>query len=233
MKGRPLRFRNLPGRKYISGRDTFLRHRLVSQLAKKFNPTSILDVGGEGLLSLFMREVRVTTANTKSADIDYSGESLPVHDNSFDLVVSLDTIEHLPKTRRSAFIKDLYRVAKRGLIICAPFGTAEHVVYEKQLLESGLLSGESSVYLAEHVALGLPTPLEVSAMAGLFGAAIHYEGDFRKAKVTGNGPMRSAYLSLFFQTLCNMFDSLFGDMASHLKQSYGPYTNRFFLIAVK
>ena len=233
MKGRPLRFRNLPGRKYISGVDTFIRHRLVSELARNFRPTSILDCGGKGLLSLFMREVRVTTANIKSADINYSGESLPVLDNSFDLVVSLDTLEHLPRARRMAFIRDVQRVAKKGLIICAPFGTAEHLAYEKQFLAAGIQSGESSFYLAEHVKYGLPIPAEVVDMANILDVRIYYQGNFREIVTVKNSNRAQAYIALLSQVLRNIITDIRWHKGHHLSDSFTPYTNRFFLIAEK
>lgn len=122
-----MKFKKLPGRKYITGFDTFIRHRIMAALAYKFNPRTILDVGGEGMLKLFLPQIQITTANVKSSDICYSSDKLPLNGNSFDLAVSLDTIEHLPKNKRKKFLLELYRVSRKGFILCAPFGTPEHL----------------------------------------------------------------------------------------------------------
>ncbi len=226
-----MKFKNLPGRKYITGFDTFIRHRIVAALACKFNPGTILDVGGEGMLKLFLPQIQITTANVKSADICYSGDKMPLNDNSFDLVVSLDTMEHLPKNKRKDFLLELYRVSKKGFIICAPLGTSEHLDYEKKILASGKLSGDSYTYLAEHVDFGLPTPAEVSEMAELFSAKVFYEGDFREVGSSKNGIM--AYYGLLVQTIRNMVIDMFWQDNKYLRTNYEPCTNRFFLIAGK
>jgi hypothetical protein len=226
-----LKFEHLPGRKYITGFDTFIRHRVMAALAYKFNPGTILDVGGEGMLKLFLPQIQITTANVKSADIVYSGDKLPLNDNSFDLAVSLDTIEHLPKNKRKDFLLELYRVSKKGFIICAPLGTSEHLDYEKKVLASVKIAGNSSAYLAEHVKYGLPVPAEVSEMAGLFSAQVFYQGDFREVGNCKNRFM--AYYGLLVQTIRNMVINMFWQDNKHLKMDYEPCTNRFFMIAKK
>jgi len=223
-----MKCKKLPFRKYISGFDTFIRHRLVAALACKFNPRTILDVGGEGMLKLFLPRVQITTANVKSADISYSGDKLPLNDNSFDLVVSLDTIEHLPKNKRMNFLRELYRVSRKGFIFCAPFGTPEHLAYEKKILDSGVLSGDSHAYLAEHVKYGLPTPAEVSEMARQFSAQVFYQGDFRE--VERNKGKMMAYFGLFVQTIKNILIDMFWHEDKFLTINYAQYTNRFFLM---
>jgi hypothetical protein len=234
MREARLRFRNLPGRKYILGFDTFIRHRLVADLATNFRPTTVLDVGGEGTLGLFMRGVEVTSANIKESDIHYAGDKLPLSDDSFDLVVSLDTIEHLPGSARLPFLKELYRVCKKGTIVCGPLGTPEHSAHEKRVLESGLLSGASRDYLAQHVEFGLPNPTEVCQMAGCFGGDVYYQGDFRRdVKVKRNQTLLLGYLNLILQALENIFISTRWDISRHVKIDYSPYTNRCFLVCAK
>jgi ubiquinone/menaquinone biosynthesis C-methylase UbiE len=225
-----LRFNGLPGRRYILGSDTFIRHRLIVALVRKFNPITILDVGGEGMLKLFLPRVQVTAANVKSADICYSGDELPLNDNSFDLVVSLDTIEHLPNHKRKDFLYELYRVSRKGFILCAPLGTPEHVAYEKKILDSRKVSEHSNPYLAEHVKYGLPTPGEVSEMVRLLSAQVFYQGDFRKVKPSEN---RYMYFQLLAQTAGNILVDAFWQDSKYYRSSFTQYTNRFFLIANK
>lgn len=202
----------------------------MAELASKFNPRTILDVGGEGTLKLFLPRAQIISANVKSADIFYSGGNLPLKDNSFDIVVSLDTIEHLPKHERANFAQELYRVSKKALILCAPLGTPEHVAYEKEVLASGLVGGNSYKYLAEHMKYGLPTPDEVSEMVRLLSAHVFYQGDFRKVKPSEN---RYMYFQLLTQSAGNMLVDAFWQDSQYYRSSFTPYTNRFFLTADK
>ena len=225
-----MRFNGLPGTKYITGFDTFIRHRVMAALADKFNPTTILDVGGEGMLKLFLPRVQIIAANVKSGDISYSGDKLPLKDRSFDVVVSLDTIEHLPKHERVDFTQELYRVSEKAFILCAPLGTPEHVAYEKEVLAFGSVAGDSYKYLAEHVKYGLPAPTEVLEMARQFSAKVFYQGDFRKVRTSNNKCM---YLHLFAQTVGNIIVDAFWQNSKYLASDFTQYTNRFFLIADK
>lgn len=228
-----MRFRNLPGRKYALGLDTFIRHRLLASLASKFNPKTILDVGGEGVLKLYLPKVQIVTANLKAADICYSGDRLPVMDNSFDVVVSLDTMEHLPKHKRTPFLSELHRVGRKGFILCAPLGTSEHLAYEKEILSLGVLDDDSFTYLTEHVQFGLPIPEEVHEMAKMFSGKLFYQGDFRKVRPVTNRSVYMGYYGLLVQTISNMLIDVFWQEFKYLMANFTPYTNRFFLIANK
>lgn len=44
------------------------------------------------------------------------GSALPFKDRSFDFTTSVDTLEHLPKSKREAFIVELLRCAKRRVV---------------------------------------------------------------------------------------------------------------------
>ena len=65
-------------------------------------------------------------------------------DNSFDLVVSTDVLEHIPLNLKKAFVEECIRVAKDYVIIAAPFNTegvdhAEHLTndFNKKLFKQG------------------------------------------------------------------------------------------------
>jgi ubiquinone/menaquinone biosynthesis C-methylase UbiE len=199
-------------------------------MAMGFQPRTVLDVGGEGMLKLFLPKVRIVTANIKEADICYSGNTLPLMGSSFDIVVTLDTIEHLHKNNRTTFLSELYRVAKKGVILCAPFGTPEHLAYEKEILNSGILDGDSLTYLTEHLEFGLPFPNEVSEMVSHFSAKVFYQGDFRDVRPSVK---RYTYYDLLVQMFRNILIDTFWRNSEYLKSDFTQYTNRFFLIANK
>ncbi len=226
-----MRFKNLKGRKYISGYDTFLRHRCLSKLIEKFNPSTILDVGGESALNLFVSGSKVYTANVKNADIVCSGTVLPVKTNSIDVAVSADTLEHLHKSKRVEFCNELYRVSRRGFILCAPLGTDEHISFEKSILVSHKLYGTTSSYLTQHVEFGLPSPEEVADIVKDFEGNVFYQGDFRTIKQAGN--RLSTYVQMAANTVRNIISEISWSHDKYLEERFHPYTNRFFILVNK
>jgi SAM-dependent methyltransferase/prefoldin subunit 5 len=108
---------------------------------------SILDVGGfyedngQPTLPLirFLPDDRVTVVDVVECDlpgyIKGDGTALRFDDGSFDLVVSADTLEHIPQSGRVAFWHELLRVARHGVILLAPFGSDEVEAAEALLFE--------------------------------------------------------------------------------------------------
>ena len=87
---------------------------------------------------------------------------LPFRDNAFDVAVSLDTLEHLPRTMRPMFIEELKRVAKQGLVITCPLESADN--YFRAEKPDSCLSmaiakrdGVQPGWLQEHLQRGHPT----------------------------------------------------------------------------
>ena len=57
--------------------------------------------------------------NPKVADVTiYDGSTLPYADESFDVVTTIDVIEHVPEY--DAFVAELLRVARRAVLISTP-----------------------------------------------------------------------------------------------------------------
>ncbi|HZG68177.1 MAG TPA: class I SAM-dependent methyltransferase [Herpetosiphonaceae bacterium] len=99
-------------------------------------PLSILEVGGyfrtmEGEETLpivqFLPRDRVTVLDvidsTLEGYVQGDGAALTFGDEEFDLVISSDTFEHIPRPKRERFWQELLRVARHGVILAAPFGT--------------------------------------------------------------------------------------------------------------
>jgi hypothetical protein len=145
------------GNKYFLPPDVFSRHRLMAK--KIVASKSILDVGGSlGELRKFLPHANITTADVANgADVMFDGKKLPIDDHSYETVVSVDTFEHIPDTERPLFVKELFRVAKKQVVIFAPYGSKEHSAAEKRLVDSYERQGKSvPSYLQEHVKFGLP-----------------------------------------------------------------------------
>lgn len=136
--------------------DVFFRHHLVVSHIK--DTTQILDVGGSlGELRKFLPSAHITTADiVEGADVVYDGKQLPFSDHSWEIVVSVDTLEHIPEHQRLAFVKELVRIAKKKIVLIAPYGSLRHEQYERQLVESLITKGRSAPsYLVEHQQYGL------------------------------------------------------------------------------
>jgi O-antigen biosynthesis protein len=130
---------------------------------------SILDVGGfyedDGRPTLpllrFLPDDHVMVLDVVECDlpgyVKGDGTALRFDDGSFDLVVSADTLEHIPQHARAAFWHELLRVARHGVILLAPFGTDEVEAAEALLFEyiKAELHAEHQ-QLKEHRDYGLP-----------------------------------------------------------------------------
>ncbi|MDQ2621902.1 MAG: class I SAM-dependent methyltransferase [Actinomycetota bacterium] len=165
--------------------DTFERHRLIADLCGA--PESVLDVGGiRGELGLFLPESSIVTINMAGEDSDavFDGDALPFPDDSFEVAVSLDVLEHIPGAGRQKHFSELCRVASRKVVICCPFGSAPHIAAERELATwYEQTTGEQHRFLEEHLETGLPSEAELNDLAEGTGMPhrLRFHGDFRRA----------------------------------------------------
>jgi SAM-dependent methyltransferase len=151
--------------------DLFQRYRLSSDIARILGPQTVLDIGGylgdeNGHLAVthdfFQPETRtspqITVTDLRQCDHpDYwkaPASRQPFADSGFDLVMSLDVLEHLPETERKAFLEELDRLSCRWILLGAPFASMEVEKAEAELAESVM---QTRHFLNEHRELGLPT----------------------------------------------------------------------------
>lgn len=158
--------------------DQYQRYTAAAQVADLLRrhlgraALDVLDVGGlyrtrwgQTVLPLvhFLPSDRVVAADLVAADLvgqplpNYlvaSGEALPFG-RRFDLVVTCDTLEHVPPPARPGFVDELLRVTRHALVLIAPFG-AEAARAERLLAGYMGTHGIHHVQLQEHAAHGLP-----------------------------------------------------------------------------
>jgi hypothetical protein len=146
--------------------DQYQRHRIVQETVDGIrdgrSPLRILDVGGApGLLKRFLPRDRVLVADQEGeageTDVRASGTRLPFPDRSFDVVVSVDALEHLPDGQRAAFVKELARITGDSLLITAPFAAPQ--VDEAESILAAFLEKRLNMdhrFLSEHREHGLP-----------------------------------------------------------------------------
>jgi len=142
---------------------------LAPHVAGQDAPTaklSVLDVGGyPGTLGHFISKEFYDLSVLDVAPDDGSipgykqgsGMELPYNDTSFDIAVSLDTLEHIPNADRDKFLHELMRVARHAVVLVNPVQSVEADLAEETLNEyiRWILDAQQE-QLAEHREYGLP-----------------------------------------------------------------------------
>ena len=152
--------------------DAALRYLPVVSVIKalKLEESKILEIGSGslGIIPYLKRPI-------DGLDIDFSGPKtkllnkirgstldLPFKKNSYDIVLSVDVIEHLPKEKREQSVLECLRVAKKLAIIVVPIGSQSEaqdiILYEywKKIFKS-----KDNLFLREHTENKLPTGDEI------------------------------------------------------------------------
>ena len=104
---------------------SYAYHKVISKFAKKIKNSKILDVGcGLGQYTVLFTGRKNKVYATEIQDyrdknytsnykfILYDGKIFPFKDNTFDIVMNFDVIEHIKYDKR--FVKEMYRVLKFG-----------------------------------------------------------------------------------------------------------------------
>lgn len=145
--------------------DLYQRYRLAAEIQDHLGPTSVLDVGGyigdqEGHLATsrdFLNASETVVTDVRQCDHPHHVPALaweqPFADGSFDLVLSLDVLEHLEPARRLDFMKELDRLARHWILLGAPFASPEVERAERELGETVMATQQ---FLREHQEHGLP-----------------------------------------------------------------------------
>jgi len=155
--------------------DLYERYILLEHIGKFFRPREsayhVLDVGGHtpaywpgfsSLPGVLIPDAQVVVVDTiPTSDlrcyVRASGMRLPFRDGTFDLVCSLDTLEHIPGEHRPAFLSELIRVTRDGLYLAFPFDSASNRWVESIVVEyANVVLNDPIPALLEHRRFGLP-----------------------------------------------------------------------------
>lgn len=151
----------------INAVDIYLRYKAISEKIKEVDK-QIIEVGGAHsvLFSFITDNHKITLVDIdkeykseKWAYVCVLGTSLPFATNHFDCLVSVATLEHIPKQEREEAIKEWKRIAKKCLIY-VPFGQIG-ITYDKKLYFLRKCLGFHDKWTYEHIKYGLPTEEEL------------------------------------------------------------------------
>lgn len=159
--------------------DQVLRYTAVAELldrllAAQDGKVTILDVGCNILdpwkYLLDPEKVRIVRCDVEplGSGPDFvlleRGRPLPFVERSFDAVVALEVLEHLPPESRQAFIADCFRVCRAGAIWTCPDGRPD-VTQAEEAAEAAYRARhrQSHPFLREHAEYGPPTREEFRA----------------------------------------------------------------------
>lgn len=118
----------------------------------------ILDVGGfDGSLALFLSPNNYSSMGVDPATTGASGRDLPVESKSFDVVVSIDALEHVRQEEREKLLTELVRVTRKTLLINFPEARSTPA-------QEIALQLTSNQFIHEHVNYKLPTREETVAL---------------------------------------------------------------------
>ena len=155
--------------------DLYERYVLLERIGRLFPPREakyrVLDVGGHtprfwpdfsSIAGSLIPDATVVVLDMVSTSelknyVQANGVQLPFRDQTFDLVCSLDTLEHIPVERRPDFLAELLRVTRDGLYIAFPFDSPSNRWAESVVMEYTSVSLKHPVQaLVEHRQCGLP-----------------------------------------------------------------------------
>ena len=131
--------------------------------------SKILEVGSGslGITPYFKREI-------DGVDIDFSGPKspflkqikatamrMPFKKNSYDVVISVDTLEHIKKEDREEAIFEIVKIAKRMAVIVVPVGALSEEQDMRLANRWSQIFKNRNQFLEEHVENGLPKTDEI------------------------------------------------------------------------
>lgn len=156
--------------------DVFERHKKVAQYISATD--TVLDVGGElNHLSQFINCKKIIVANLNTGDVIIKKNKLPFKKDSFDVVCSIDVLEHIPANRRNNFIQGLVDISKKMTILSFPIGTSRHTKSEAEMLVYLKEKKVNVLYLEEHVKYGLPKVEEIEKYTSGLKKELYFSGN--------------------------------------------------------
>jgi SAM-dependent methyltransferase len=155
-----------------------VRYEPVVRLVREVGGERVLEVGsGDDGLARWLVDAEVTAVDLAFSGRQQAGKrvtadarALPFPDATFDVVVALDLLEHVPASDRELVLRELARTARLRLIVGCPTGESALNV-DRRLARMLERRGESYAgsWLEEHLEHGFPESSELAALLGEYG----------------------------------------------------------------
>jgi hypothetical protein len=155
--------------------DQYQRYRVIKEIISVIKEATgtklfrVLDIGGYCIhlgkeilpITEFLPEETTYAVDIQKARLSHyiqgTGLALPIKDKAFDIVVTSDTFEHIPREKRQEFLKELLRVSSKYIIISGPFNNEKTLLAEKIFQAFHLKKlGTLHPFLEEHFKCSLP-----------------------------------------------------------------------------
>ena len=127
----------------------------------------VLDVGAGGrsrLCRILKKVISLDVRAISGVDIVASAWALPFRNNAFDVVVCVDTLEHIPREFRKRVLQELKRVTKRRVVVHGPL--EDGLIYRGRVYDIAFQRWYLAVYgfeeknTEEHIRYVEPSPKE-------------------------------------------------------------------------
>ena len=200
---------------FFSSFDAYQRFKAVADLLDNKEIQNILDVGGDiGHLRYFLPKKEITIADVSGkADVKIKNTGkyrLPFKDKEFDAVVSIDTFQYVKKEQRKDFINELIRVAKKYVVVTAPFYSKDVVNAEKECNEFFKKHHKKGFHWFEKTLKnGYPKLDELKKLIKYYDYKVYHNANIKKWKKTiKTNIILHKYIYPFsfkYNSFCNIF----------------------------
>lgn len=141
-----------------------LRYLPVVHILRQAGVGKVLEVGSGSLgltpysgdFSLTGLDQSFEQDNPGMKQVSGSALTLPFEDRSFDAVISVDSLEHIPPGEREAAVTELIRTAYGLAVIAVPTGTAAEAQDRFLSERYRQVRGEDYPFFQDHLTNGLP-----------------------------------------------------------------------------
>jgi len=192
--------------------------RIIKQIMGSTKQIKVLDVGGKkGLLREFGIESTIIDMEAGEGKDYVQGDALnmPFKDESYDIVVSCDVLEHISRNDRKQFVSEMLRVAKGFVILCAPFDRpriAEAEIEANEFYKK--ITNKDHRWLVEHISNGLPSTVELEKLLS-------------DKKVFFKSFNHLSIQTWLLTTKIHLLHSTFGDVPAVIKLAKEAYENYY------
>ena len=141
----------------------------IKQIQKREGHVTILEVGsGSKGITRFLKQpvtgIDVVFQEHKNEHLKEvlirPGQEYPFEDKTFDIVIAVDVVEHIPRKERGKALKEMRRISKRYVMITCPFALTR---WDKRVLEKWPKQSATYQNIKEHADAGIPKPEEIES----------------------------------------------------------------------